>query len=99
MASAYQLLLHARLVGLGKRFDRAVMTDHGSSRHGRRRRRRSSAGGASGAEDDEDEYDDDEEYTDDEEFDSADEEGDESNGDKLAETVPPAQDPRSVMPG
>ena len=27
MASAYQLLLHARLVGLGKRFDRAIVED------------------------------------------------------------------------
>ena len=90
MASAYQLLLHARLVGLGKRFDRAVMAEHSSSQHGRRRkRRRSSVGGAaSGAHDDDDEYD--EEYTDDEEFDSADEEGDVTNDAKIAAAVPPA---------
>ena len=90
MASAYQLLLHARLVGLGKRFDRAVMAEHSSSQHGRRRkRRRSSAGGtASGDHDDDDEYD--EEYTDDEEFDSADEEGDVTNDAKIAAAVPPA---------
>ena len=95
MASAYQLLLHARLVGLGKRFDRAVMTNNSSPRHGRRRRRRSSTGEAGGAEDDEDdeddydEDDDEEDYTDDEEMDSADEEGDEVTDKKIAESVPP----------
>jgi len=31
MASAYQLLLHARLVGLGKRFDRALLSSSSSS--------------------------------------------------------------------
>jgi hypothetical protein len=51
MASAYQLLLHARLVGLGKRFDRAVLT-HGPSPGGRRRRRE---------EEDEEDYDNDDE--------------------------------------
>ena len=92
MASAYQLLLHARLVGLGKRFDRAVMTNPttptspSSRQNGRRRRRRNSSrasGNGSGGGNDE-EYDDDEEeyseddYEEEDDYESGDEDG--SNG-------------------
>jgi hypothetical protein len=80
MASAYQLLLHARLVGLGKRFDRAVLT-HGPS-PGRRRRRE---------EDDDDNDDDDEEYSeqdyDDDEEGSADDYDDDPDHAAEAATV------------
>lgn len=89
MASAYQLLLHTRLVGLGKRFDRSAIAVPG--RHGRRRRRRRGTSHGYGQDDDDD--DDDDDYDDD--SDDGDSEEDEES---LVAATPAQGQPQELAP-